>query len=105
MAWDTPGRNRLPNNWATLRRRVLHRDGHQCVHTAPDGTRCPTRTNLECDHIHDRHNHHLTNLQTLCKTHHQQKTQHQAHTNRPPRNRPPTQHPGTRPPPPHPPQT
>lgn len=50
MAWATSNRRRrLPSNWATIRRRVLARDGYQCRVTV-NGARC-TASASEVHHL------------------------------------------------------
>ena len=52
--------------WARLRRRVLDRDGWQCV-------LCGSRNRLECDHIEglaEGGSNSLDNLRTLCRACH-----------------------------------
>lgn len=74
MAWDTSDRrDRLPDDWAIRRVRVLRRDGYRCRHIDSTGVRCDVRGN-QVDHIERGDNHDLTNLQTLCEFHHKQKT-------------------------------
>lgn len=64
----------LPRDWHKTKQLVFARDGYQCVAIRQDGNRCYERMNLECDHIGDRDDHSLDNLQTLCKGHHASKT-------------------------------
>ena len=89
----------LPNNWATIRRRILNRDGNRCTATRNDGTRCPAPA-TDVDHITPASQGGTdddTNLAALCKWHHDRKTGREANAARPrlaPRNRPAEQHPG-----------
>lgn len=74
MAWTTSDRrDRLPDDWAIRRVRVLRRDGYRCRATDSQGVRCDVRGN-QVDHIERGDNHDLDNLQTLCEWHHKQKT-------------------------------
>ncbi len=86
---------RLPPDWPRRRARVLRRDHHRCCQLTEDGTRCgwtdPTGKTLEVDHIARGDDHSLTNLQVLCREHHQLKT---IKERRPPRQRPRESHPG-----------
>lgn len=81
MAWGPQGRD-LPGNWGTLRVEVFKRDGWRCRAILPSGARCPrgraTGHPLQCDHINGRNDHSMTNLQTLCETHHKRKTGREA---------------------------
>ncbi|ROQ27118.1 HNH endonuclease [Streptomyces sp. PanSC19] len=69
-------RQRLPKNWASLRRRVIRRDGGQCTATYSDGRRCE-QPGTDVDHIvpdslggSDA----LENLALLCTWHHARKS-------------------------------
>lgn len=101
MAWSTSNRRtRLPGNWAAIRRRVLKRDGGQCVARMRDGSRCPEPA-TDVDHIQAGDNHDEANLQSLCGWHHQRKTgaESAAARRRQPRERrarPAEAHPGLR---------
>ena len=64
----------LPPNWPNIREAVFMRDGYRCVQIRNDGNRCYNVNELECDHIGDRDDHSMDNLQTLCKGHHAAKT-------------------------------
>lgn len=64
----------LPPDWEARRAAVFERDGHRCVYVRSTGRRCSERTRLECDHINDRDDHSLENLQTLCTWHHLRKS-------------------------------
>lgn len=102
MPWSSSTRRAdLPSNWDAIRRRILARDSHQCTAMMRDGSRCPTTTGLEVDHIGDRRNHTDANLQTLCAWHHKRKTagESAAARRRSPRERrarPTEAHPGLR---------
>lgn len=100
MPWSTSDRrHRLPPDWDTIRRRILHRDHHTC--TACGGTRCGNR-NLQVDHIAPGDDHRDTNLTTLgddpC---HRQKSAAEGNdaqaARRAQRRRPAEPHPGARP--------
>lgn len=74
MAWTTSDRrDRLPDDWAIRRVRVLRRDAYRCQARDSRGISCETRGN-QVDHIVRGDNHDLSNLQTLCEFHHKQKT-------------------------------
>jgi 5-methylcytosine-specific restriction protein A len=67
-------RERLPDNWSAIRRRVLRRDGYQC--TARDlttGVRCAEPA-TDVDHIVPGDDHRETNLRSLCGWHHRRKS-------------------------------
>lgn len=99
MPWDgSTRRSQLPPDWATIRNRILDRDGHRCTATRRDGQRCTERTRLEVDHIDNPHDHDEANLRTLCHWHHAQRTALQAQAARTPptQRRPPEPHPGLR---------
>lgn len=57
----------LPRNWAALRRAVFKRDAHRCV-------KCGSCERLECDHVGDRDDHRIEQMQTLCHACHSVKT-------------------------------
>lgn len=66
-------RAELPPNWRTeIRPAVLKRDGYRC-RWITDGERCPARA-TDVDHMRDRHDHSLANLQALCGWHHARKS-------------------------------
>jgi 5-methylcytosine-specific restriction protein A len=75
--WKGSNRRReLPDDWPARRARVLIRDHHRCQHVRTDTDRiCGARAN-QVDHIRhgkprdDRE----SNLQALCKFHHDQKS-------------------------------
>lgn len=70
-------RDRLPADWSRIRKRILRRDGYQCVHLDPDsGERC-TEHATDVDHIRPGDDHSETNLRSLCKWHHQKKSSHE----------------------------
>lgn len=74
MAWaHSNRRGRLPKNWASLRRRVLHRDGHSCMTTFSDGRRCGQPAN-QVDHIVAGDDHRMEALQSLCSWCHARKS-------------------------------
>lgn len=66
----------LPANWASLRARILRRDGFTC-RWVEDDIRCHNRAN-EVDHIIRGDDHSPENLQSLCKLHHAMKTSKEA---------------------------
>lgn len=59
-------RAELPRDWATIRQRILRRDGHRCV-------KCGAPAN-QVDHIGDRHQHGDENLRSLCTPCHRSRT-------------------------------
>jgi 5-methylcytosine-specific restriction endonuclease McrA len=97
MAWKDghERQSRLPKNWQTLRRRVLHRDKEICQGRKRDGSACLARAN-HVDHIERGDNHSLDNLQSLCADCHARKTSREANEVRAqlPNKRPPERHPG-----------
>ena len=69
MTWDNSRRRQeLPPNWPTLRRAVATRASGICQQPGCN------QPGTDCDHIADRHNHDLNNLQWLCAAHHKTKT-------------------------------
>lgn len=75
MPWSTSDRRAtLPPDWSAIRRRVLARDRHTCQ-------TCGSRA-TEVDHIADRNQHALANLQSLCAGCHRRKTLAEAQTAR-----------------------
>ena len=99
MAWETSDRrSRLPSNWDELVRAVWKRDKGQCTWKLPSGKRCP-RKGADVDHRKNNDDHSLSNLQLLCRAHHDKKTQREAWFGRqkkksPRRRRPEEPHPG-----------
>lgn len=92
-------RAELPSNWRReIRPAVLERDGYQC--RAVDNDQRCTEAATDVDHIGDRHDHSLTNLQALCRWHHDRKTSadRNAMQRRPSTTRPREPHPGLLPP-------
>lgn len=80
VAWDENyDARRLPpsREWNRLRREAARRAGNQCEALMRDGSRC-TFVGSECDHIVDRNDHSLSNLQWLCSWHHAMKTKREA---------------------------
>lgn len=100
MPWHTSDRaQRLPENWADLRRQVRYRAGGLCE--APNHhPRCPG-TGSECDHVTPGDDHGLENLQWLSSECHKAKTQAEAAARASLaaqlRRRPSEPHPGRRP--------
>lgn len=99
MAWHGDRRKQeLPPDWQRrIRPAVMRRDGWRCTWPTERG-RCtwtdPTGGTLDVDHVGDRHNHDLSNLRTLCRGHHRQRTAAQGVAARPTRQRKATPHPG-----------
>lgn len=69
-------RSQLPANWPKLRKVTSRRAGGQCEWIS-EGARC-TAPGTDCNHIGDRDDHNLTNLQWLCHPHHEIKTKAEA---------------------------
>lgn len=89
-AWSTSaGRSGSGGFPPRIRASILARDGHQCTHVHPDGTRCPITEHLEADHVVSQAEarrlgwteaqiHDESNGVTLCKPHHAERTKAQA---------------------------
>lgn len=80
MAWETSDRkDRLPSNWEALRQETLKTDGHRCVWpgrwAAKRGVKQCGEPATDVDHVRRGDDHSPSNLQSLCKWHHTQKTQ------------------------------
>jgi len=88
-------RARLPPDWHKRRARAKRNAAGQCQ-AITDGQRC-TEPGTDCDHI-DRHGgDDQTNLQWLCRHHHNAKTARESAAARalsPKSQRPPQKHPG-----------
>lgn len=66
-------RDRLPADWSSRRAYVLERDGFRCRALLPDGRRCPNdATDVDHDLANDDDSY--SNLQSLCRPHHQRKS-------------------------------
>lgn len=75
--WSRSNRkSRLPGNWKTLRREVLERDGRRCQWNLGDRL-CLAAAN-EVDHIRPGDDHSKSNLHSLCRDHHREKTQYES---------------------------
>lgn len=73
-AWAGSTRSkRLPPNWSELRAKVFSIASFRCQATMRDGTRC-TDQGTDVDHIEPGDNHDLSNLQLLCRWHHNKKS-------------------------------
>lgn len=78
-SWVGHSRPPLPRNWSTIRNKVKTRAGGTCQCTGCTLHQGPcTTVGTDCDHIGDRDNHSLNNLQWLCHQCHQVKTAGQA---------------------------
>jgi 5-methylcytosine-specific restriction protein A len=66
-------RQRLPANWAQIRRRILRRDEGRCTERDQYGKRCEEAA-TEVDHIIAGDNHDEANLRSLCSWHHARKS-------------------------------
>lgn len=98
MAWETSDRrSRLPSDWWRRVMAVKERDGGRCTWKLPSGKRCP-RPGTDVDHKRNDDNHDLSNLQLLCRHHHDKKTGREAVFGRRPKKtgprRKPERHPG-----------
>lgn len=77
MTWSSSDRAaRLPGDWAKRRSAVRTRAGNRCEWVDNDG-RC-TLQGRECDHVEAGDNHDLSNLQWLCRPHHEAKSLQEA---------------------------
>lgn len=85
-------RDELPPDWKQRRRRVLERDGYRCTRIV-EGGRCPKRA-TDVDHIERGDDHRESNLASLCKKHHLEKSSAEGVAARPKRARDPEPHPG-----------
>ena len=65
-------RERLPDNWPMIRRRILIRDGYRCT-WRHEGVRCAELA-TDVDHIVHGDDHGDGNLRALCDWHHQKKS-------------------------------
>jgi 5-methylcytosine-specific restriction endonuclease McrA len=97
--WEGSDRkSQLPNDWPAIVAAVKKRDEHRCRWILPSGKRCP-RPGRDVDHIKDRHDHSMGNLQLLCEEHHAKKSSREGNTERrrkkQVRLRDPGRHPGT----------
>lgn len=90
-------RDELPDDWPDRRALVMQRDHYRCrwVINAQSDERCGT-TATDVDHIGDRNDHRLINLQALCREHHAIKSSREGTAARwqHRRARPPERHPG-----------
>jgi len=78
MAWETSDRSdRLPPDWKNLVKKVWARDRGRCTWKLRSGARCP-RKGADVDHRKNNDDHSLSNLQLLCRHHHDKKTQREA---------------------------
>lgn len=97
MAWEgSDRRSRLPANWAALVKEVWRRDDGRCTWRLPSGIRCP-RPGADVDHRNNDDDHRISNLQLLCRAHHDRKTQREARFGRARKGvkkRPEERHPG-----------
>lgn len=89
MGWETSNRRaELPPDWLRLRVLVRDRAGGRCEAKAHE-PECDG-IGTDCDHIGDRNDHSLANLQWLSRPCHKAKTQ----ADKPTRKRPRPTHPG-----------
>lgn len=66
-------RERLPDDWAKTRKRILRRDGFRCTARDERGFRCDEAA-TDVDHIIPGDDHRDENLTSLCGWHHAKKT-------------------------------
>lgn len=86
-------RDTLPPDWRTrIRPAVIARD-KVCQWRMSEGGKCGAPGN-QVDHIGDRLDHRLENLQLLCAEHHNLKSSRQGNAAKPRERRPPEKHPG-----------
>ncbi len=94
--WSGSNRKRrLPRGWATIRLRILDRDGQRCT-WHDNGARCTSQA-TDVDHIIRGDNHDDANLTSLCHYHHGAKSGKEgaaARRAQPTNQRPPERHPG-----------
>lgn len=64
---------RLPEDWKFRRAYILERDGFRCRAFLPDGRRCP-KDATDVDHVIENDDDSYSNLQSLCRGHHNSKT-------------------------------
>jgi 5-methylcytosine-specific restriction protein A len=104
MTWSKEAaqarRDRLPKDWARLRRQVLARDGYRCVALLADGSRC-AEVASDVDHIVAMlDDNRLEALQSLCGAHHRYKSSSEGGKAKADKQgrmrRPPERHPGIR---------
>jgi len=97
MSWETSDRSaRLPADWKQRVNAVWKRANGRCEWKLPSHKRCP-RKGADVDHRRNDDDHDLSNLQLLCRAHHDQKTQREARAGRVKRTkkREEERHPGT----------
>lgn len=74
MAWEgSTRREDLPRDWPKRRALVIERDHGLCQWVMSHGSICAEDGN-QVDHIGDRNDHRLENLQLLCEWHHLRKS-------------------------------
>lgn len=85
-AWDHNGKSRHERGygsvWVKIRRQALERDQHKCVLCLSEGVHTPA---TEVDHIIPKAiggDDSLSNLQSICKAHHKEKTAAESSTGR-----------------------
>lgn len=92
-------RGQLPANWTDIRKAVKARAGGRCEKRLPSGARCPRR-GTDADHVGDRDNHSMSNLEWACSFHHLAKSSIEGQVEKAKRaakwKREPEGHPGTK---------
>lgn len=86
MAWS---KTSLPSNWKIIRKRVLLRDNYHCQMADWNGDvymPCLQKA-TDVDHIYGRLSNRLTNLQSLCRYHHQLKNGYDLNKKKPTQSR------------------
>lgn len=74
MAWEgSTRRQRLPKDWARIRRRIIRRDAGVCTWRYSDGRQCEL-PGTDVDHITPGDDHRDENLRLLCTWHHARKS-------------------------------
>lgn len=86
-------KDRLPADWARLRRQVLRRDKSRCQHRDSPGAPICGRPANQVDHVIRGDDHSLLNLQALCEPHHKIKSAREGGQSYTPLRRPPERHP------------
>lgn len=96
MAWSranvSPRKAQLPAGWFKIRQVVLARDDYQCT-AIENNMRCDQRA-TDVDHVDRGGGDDESNLRSLCRHHHMQRTSQQGHDAKPKRTRPTEVHPG-----------
>lgn len=74
MGWENSDRrDRLPADWEAIRKAVFRRDLYRCRWQLPGGDLCRAVA-TDVDHIVAGDDHSMSNLQALCRPHHERKS-------------------------------